>query len=75
MVAASASFTRPVFKSNLISTNSAIFAGVRTFAFNVNTASSVHLQRSLGYSPDLQRRRHHLFEFLLRRRRRRHRWL
>ncbi|KAJ0515548.1 hypothetical protein HanRHA438_Chr10g0478651 [Helianthus annuus] len=50
MAAASASFTGSVFKSNRISTNSAISAGVRTVAFNANTASSVQLQRSLSYS-------------------------
>ncbi|KAJ0427673.1 hypothetical protein HanHA300_Chr17g0637721 [Helianthus annuus] len=48
--AASASFTGSVFKSNRISTNSAISAGVRTVAFNGKTASSVQLQRSLSYS-------------------------
>ncbi|KAJ0630923.1 hypothetical protein HanOQP8_Chr17g0643661 [Helianthus annuus] len=51
MAAASASFTGSVFKSNRISTNSAISAGVRTVAFNGKTASSVQLlQRSLSYS-------------------------
>ncbi|MFS8030883.1 putative 3-oxoacyl-[acyl-carrier-protein] reductase [Helianthus anomalus] len=48
MAAASASFTGSVFKSNRISTNSAISAGVRNVAFNGKTASSV--QRSLSYA-------------------------